>query len=45
MLDLLRIVKDSRRFKVVLENSIMNEEILEQIKHTEYYQINLSESS
>jgi hypothetical protein len=37
MLDLLRIVKDNRKFKVVLENSIMNKEILEQIKHTEYY--------
>jgi hypothetical protein len=29
MLDLLRIVNDNRKFKVVLKNSIMSQEILE----------------
>ena len=37
MLDLLRIIKDNRKFEIILKNSLMNEEIAEQIKHTENF--------
>ena len=41
MTDLLRIIKNNRKFKIILKNSLMNKEIAEQMKHTEHYQINL----
>ena len=45
MLDLLKIIKDNRKFKIILKNSLMNKEILEQILHTENYQIDLDEDN
>ena len=45
MLDLLKMVKDNRKFKVLLKNSLMSQEISEHIKHTKKFFINLSDSS
>ena len=41
MLDILRIIKDNRKFEIILKNSLINDEIAKSIKHTENYLIDL----
>ena len=41
MLDLSKIIKDNRTFKILLKNSIMKEEIKRNIKHTGKHIIDL----
>ena len=45
MLDLFKIIKDNRKFKIILQNSLMNQEVAEQLKRTEKFEINLEEES
>ena len=45
MLDLLKIIQNNRKFKIILKNSLMSEEIVEQLKHTENYQIDLDDEN
>ena len=48
MLDISKMMRNNRLFKILLKNSILNKQIAEKIQHTEKYLIdlesNLSES-
>lgn len=38
-----KIIRNNRTFKILLKNSLMNEKIAEQIKHTEKHLIDLED--
>lgn len=44
MLDLSKIIKNNRTFKILLKNSLMNTKIAKQLKHTEKHLIDLEDA-
>lgn len=44
MLDISKMIRNNRLFKILLKNSFMNREVAEQIEHTEKYLIDLDSS-